>query len=66
MEPIAPKIGCVPQTLLGRVQRIEADAGLRSSVTTAESIHRRAPLEDPKGDGTGPTLEWVFWFNPTN
>ena len=66
MEPIAPKIGCVPQRLLGRVQRIEVDAGLRSSVTTAESILRRAPLEDLKGGGTGPTLEWVLWFTPTD
>jgi len=34
---IAPKIGCVPQTLLGWVQQDEVDAGTRGGVTTAEA-----------------------------
>ena len=37
VESIAPKIGCVPQTLLSWVQRHEIDAGTRSGVTTAEA-----------------------------
>jgi transposase len=37
VESIAPKIGCVPQTLLTWVQRHEIDAGLRDGVTSAEA-----------------------------
>ena len=37
VESIAPKIGCVPQTLLGWVQRQEVDTGVRPGVTTAEA-----------------------------
>ena len=37
VDSIAPKIGCVPQTLLGWVQRHEVDTGVRSGVTTAEA-----------------------------
>ena len=37
IESIAPKIGCVPQTLLGWVQRHEVDAGVREGVTTTEA-----------------------------
>ena len=37
MESIAPKIGCVPQTLLSWVQRHEIDSGVREGVTTAEA-----------------------------
>ena len=37
VESIAPKIGCVPQTLLGWVQRQEVDTGVRQGVTTAEA-----------------------------
>lgn len=37
MESIAPKIGCVPQTLLSWVQRHEIDTGVREGVTTAEA-----------------------------
>ncbi len=37
VESIAPKIGCVPQTLLGWVQRDEIDNGARAGVTTAEA-----------------------------
>jgi transposase-like protein len=36
VESIAPKIGCVPQTLLGWVQRQEVDSGVREGTTTAE------------------------------
>ncbi len=36
VESIAPKIGCVPQTLLEWVRRQEIDAGARPGVTTAE------------------------------
>jgi transposase len=37
VESIAPKIGCVPQTLLEWVKRSEVDAGARSGVTTADA-----------------------------
>ena len=37
VESIAPKIGCVAQTLLGWVQREEIDTGARPGVTTAEA-----------------------------
>ncbi|ALP54978.1 transposase (plasmid) [Candidatus Tenderia electrophaga] len=36
VESIAPKIGCVPQTLLEWVKRAEIDAGARPGMTTAE------------------------------
>jgi transposase-like protein len=37
VESIAPKIGCVPQTLLDWVKRAEVDAGMRPGMTTAEA-----------------------------
>ena len=37
MESIAPKIGCVPQTLLEWVKRAEIDVGERPGTTTAEA-----------------------------
>jgi transposase-like protein len=37
VESIAPKIGCVPQTLLSWVQRYEVDSGARAEVTTIEA-----------------------------
>jgi transposase-like protein len=37
IESIAPKIGCVPQTLLTWVKRHEVDTGTREGVTTADA-----------------------------
>jgi len=37
VESIAPKIGCVPQTLLTWVKRKEIDTGVREGVTTSEA-----------------------------
>ncbi len=37
VQSIAPKIGCVPQTLLDWVKRQEIDSGVREGVTTAEA-----------------------------
>ncbi len=37
VESIAPKIGCVPQTLLDWVKRQEIDADMREGVTTTET-----------------------------
>jgi transposase-like protein len=37
VESIAPKIGCVPQTLLEWVKRAEVDIGERPGTTTAEA-----------------------------
>ena len=36
VESIAPKIGCVPQTLNEWVKRDEIDAGARAGVTTTD------------------------------
>ena len=36
-ESIAPKIGCVPQTLNEWVKRVKVDTGVRYGVTTAEA-----------------------------
>ncbi len=37
VESIAPKIGCVPQTLLDWVKQSEVDSGARPGVSTAEA-----------------------------
>jgi len=44
VESIAPKFGCVPQTLLDWVKRAEVDAGTRPGITTAE-LQRIKELE---------------------
>ncbi len=36
IESIAPKIGCVPQTLNEWVKRVEVDSGQREGVSTSE------------------------------
>lgn len=42
MESIAPKIGCVPQTLLVWVKRQEVDSGEREGITTTETERVKA------------------------
>jgi transposase len=37
VESMAPKIGCVPQTLLTWVKQHEVDAGARDGVTTSDA-----------------------------
>ena len=37
VESIAPKIGCVPQTLLEWVKRQEIDTGVREGVTSSDA-----------------------------
>ena len=37
VESIAPKIGCVPQTLLEGVKRADVDAGVRPGGSTADA-----------------------------
>ncbi len=37
VESIAPKIGCVPQTLLELVKRVEVDTGVHEGVTSSEA-----------------------------
>ena len=37
IESMAPKIGCVPQTLLDWVKQSEVDTGARAGVSTAEA-----------------------------
>lgn len=44
VESIAPKIGCVPQTLLEWVKRVEVDSGVREGITTTE-VQRVKDLE---------------------
>jgi len=41
VESIAPKIGCVPQTLLTWVKQHEVDAGMRDGVTTADATRMK-------------------------
>lgn len=49
VESIAPKIGCVPQTLHEWVKRAEVDTGVREGVTTSEA-QRMKDLERENGD----------------
>jgi transposase-like protein len=42
VESIAPKIGCVPQTLLEWVKRQEINSGARDGITTADAQHVKA------------------------
>lgn len=42
VESIAPKIGCVPQTLLDWVKRSEIDAGHREGVSSSERERMKA------------------------
>ena len=42
VESIAPKIGCVPQTLLDWVKREETDTGLRDGLSTSERERLKA------------------------
>jgi len=44
IESIAPKIGCVPQTLHEWVKRTEIDSGVREGVTSGE-VQRMTELE---------------------
>ncbi len=44
IESIAPKIGCVPQTLPEWVKRHEIDSGARDGITTSE-LQRLKELE---------------------
>ena len=37
IDSIAPKIGCVPQTLLDWVKQVEIDSGTRPGVSTADA-----------------------------
>ena len=37
VESIAPKMGCVPSTLLDWVKQVEVDSGSRSGVSTLEA-----------------------------
>ena len=39
IESIAPKIGCVPQTLNEWVKRVAVDSGVRDGVTTTGAPH---------------------------
>lgn len=42
VESIAPKIGCVPQTLLDWVKREEVDSGQRDGLSSSERERLRA------------------------
>jgi transposase-like protein len=52
VESIAPKIGCVPQTLLEWVHRAEVDGGHREGVTTADA--QRVKDTRARGQGIAP------------
>ena len=42
VESMAPKVGCVPQTLLEWVRKAEVDSGVREGVTSSEREHVKA------------------------
>ena len=42
IESIAPKIGCVPQTLHEWVRKHEIDTGMREGITSEEREHIKA------------------------
>ena len=42
IESIAPKIGCVPQTLHEWVRKHEVDTGMREGITSEEREHIKA------------------------
>ena len=42
IESIAPKIGCVPQTLNDWVKQQEIDTGVREGLSTEERAHMKA------------------------
>ena len=48
IESIAPKIGCVPQTLNDWVKRDEADNGQREGLTTSEREQLKALQREVK------------------
>jgi len=55
IESIAPKIGCVPQTLNEWVKRAEVDAGAREGVTTAEAQRVKELEREVTCRSTAPT-----------
>jgi transposase-like protein len=48
IESIAPKIGCVPQTLNEWVRRAEVDSGMRDGVTSDEREQLKALQREVK------------------
>jgi transposase-like protein len=53
VESIAPKIGCVPATLLEWVKRQEVDTGVREGVTTSEAQRVKELEREGRGQCTG-------------
>jgi transposase-like protein len=49
IESIAPKLGCVPQTLHEWVRKHEVDAGMRDGVTSAERERVKALEREVRG-----------------
>jgi transposase len=49
MESIAPKIGCVPQTLTDCIRQREVDEGMRDGI----SADQRARIKDLERDTSG-------------
>lgn len=49
VDSIAPKIGCVPQTLLEWVKRAEVDSGQRAGLSTAERERIKELEREVKG-----------------
>jgi transposase-like protein len=53
IESMAPKIGCVPQTLHEWVRKHEIDTGMRDGVTSDERERIKAP---ERGEASAPSL----------
>ena len=65
IESIAPKIGCVPQTLNEWVKRAEVDAGTREGVTTAEALRvKKLEREVKELRRANEILSWPARFSP--
>lgn len=55
VEPIAPKIGCVPATLLDWVKSSKIDSGMRDGMTTSE----RERMKAREGENKNKELRWA-------
>ena len=47
IESIAPKIGCVPQTLNEWVKKAQVDSGQRAGTSTSDALADRTPSPPP-------------------
>jgi transposase-like protein len=63
VESIAPKIGCVPQTLLQWVKRVEVDAGVREGVTASGAQRLKRCAQVHRDEALVPQIQHVWQAN---